>query len=238
MNPTPDNARRFTAWSAILGGVFAYLNVTLAVMATGGDFAATLHGATMLAAPTETRDLFRWAMCADVLGFYLPVLVIGGYLWHRFRAEGGALGDMAALAITLYAVLGIAGAAMQMAVLDPLAHLHAGGDATVKAAAEAAWTAIANASQKGLWWAEGPVVLFWGTVVGSHLRRAGWGKPVLVLLKITGWSFGLFFLLGMFPGFTDLTKLVLMLVVLIFPAWMLLFGWLLLRRPMLPATAG
>jgi hypothetical protein len=238
MNPTTDKAQRFTAWSAILGGIFAYLNVTLAVMATGGDFAATLHGPTMLTLPTETRDLFRWAMFADVLGFYLPVLVIGGYLWHHFRPEAGALGDMAALAITVYAVLGVAGAAMQMAALQPLALLHAGGDGTVKAAAEAAWTAVANASQKGLWWAEGPLVLLWGTVVGSQLRQTGWGKPVQVLLKITGWSFGLFFVLGMFPGFADLTKLVLMLVVLIFPAWMLLFGWQLLRRPPMPVTTG
>lgn len=230
MNTMSKQATRFTGWAAILGGIFAYLNVTLVTMATQGDAAVLLHGATMLTLPTETRDLFRWGMCLDVLGFYLPVVVIAAYLWNSFRAKTGALGDMAMLGIVIYAVVGIAGAAMQMSVLNPLAQLHAGGDDAVKAGAEAAWTAIAYASQKGLWWSEGPVVLFWGLVVGPQLKQAGWPKPILILLKITGWCFGLFFLVGMFAELNDLTELLLVIVVLIFPLWMLLFGWQLLRR--------
>lgn len=229
MNLTHDTAARFTAWSAIVGGVFAYLNVSLVLMATGGDTGLLFRGDAMLSLPTEMRELFRWGMFADILGFYLPVLVIGAHLWRRFRDRAGLRGDVALLAITLYTVLGIAGAAMQLAVLHPLAQLHAGGNETVKAAAEAAWMGIAHASQKGLWWAEGPVVLFWGSVVGEQLRQVGWSRVQLIMLKIVGLCFGLFFVFGMFPALDDLMKLMLVVVVLIFPLWMLMFGVKLLR---------
>ena len=230
MNPLARQAARLTGWSALIGGGFAYLNVALVLAATGGDTGLLLHGPSMLGLPTEARELFRWGMFADVLGFYLPMLVIGGYLWRTFRDRAGVPGDIALLAITLYATLGIAGAALQLAALTPLANLHLGGDETVKAAAEAAWTAIAHGSQKGLWWAEGPLVLYWGGVVGAQLRQAGWRGPILWLLRITGWGFGLFFLLGMFPGLEPVMRLMLIVVVLVFPCWMLMFGWRLLRQ--------
>jgi len=227
MIPAPDPGTRFTAWSAIVGGVFAYLNVALVLMATGGNTDLLFQGATMLALPAQTRELFRWGMFADILGFYLPVLVIGAWLRHRFRASAGLPGDVALLAITLYTVLG---AAVQIAALNPLAQMHAGGGEAARAAAEAAWTAIAHASQKGLWWAEGPMVLFWGLVVGDQLRQAGWSRTQRILLKIVGIGFGLFFVVGMLPGSEELMKLLLIVVVLIFPLWMLMFGWRLLRQ--------
>ncbi|MCS0582678.1 hypothetical protein NX784_13840 [Massilia pinisoli] len=229
MSQSSNAAVRFTAWTAIVGGLFAYANVGLVLAVTRGDTAMILDGASMLALPADQRDLFRWGMFADILGFYLPVLAIGAYLWHRFRDRTGAMGDMALLAIALYAIVGVAGAALQLAALNPLAQLHAGGDASVRAAAETAWTAIANASQKGLWWSEGPVVLFWGLVVGPQLGKEAWGQPRLVLLKITGWCFGLFFLSGMFAALEPLMKAMLVIVVLIFPLWMLSFGTQLLR---------
>jgi hypothetical protein len=229
MSHASNAAVRFTAWTAIVGGIFAYANVALVLAATRGDTALILDGASMLALPADTRDLFRWGMFADILGFYLPVLGIGAYLWHRFRDRSGAMGDMALLAIALYAIVGVAGAAIQLAALDPLARLHADGDASARIAAEAAWTAIAHAAQKGLWWSEGPVVLFWGLVVGPQLGKEAWGQPRLILLKITGWCFGLFFLAGMFAALEPLMKAMLVVVVLIFPLWMLSFGMQLLR---------
>jgi hypothetical protein len=229
MSQSSHAAMRFTAWTAIVGGLFAYANVALVLVVTGGNTALILDGAGMLALPAAARDLFRWGMFADILGFYLPVLVIGAYLWHRFRDRTGAMGDIALLAIALYAIVGVCGAAIQLAALDPLARLHAGGDAAARAAAEAAWTAIAHASQKGLWWSEGPVVLFWGRVVGAQLATEEWGQPRLVLLKTTGWCFGLFFLSGMFAALDTLMKAMLVIVVLIFPLWMLSFGAQLLR---------
>jgi hypothetical protein len=224
------SAARFTAWTAIVGGLFAYANVALVVTVTGGDTDLIFRGASMLALPAGMRDLFRWGMCADILGFYLPVLAIGAYLWHRYRERTGAMGDMALLAITLYTVVGVAGASLQLAALHPLAQLYGGGNDAVRAAADAAWTAIAQASQRGLWWSEGPVVLFWGLVVGPQLGNEEWGRPRLFLLKATGWCFGLFFVCGMFDALTPLMKAMLVIVVLIFPAWMLSFGAQLLRH--------
>lgn len=233
-----NHATRFTGWAAIIGGLFAYANVGLVLAATGGNMDTILNGALMLALPGDARALFRWGMFADILGFYLPVLAIAGYLWRRFRDEAGALGDMALLAIALYAVVGISGAAIQLAALNPLAALHAAGNDATRAAADAAWTAVAHLSQRGLWWSEGPVVLFWGLVVGAQLGGQEWGRPRLILLKITGWGFALFFVAGMFPALNLFMNLMLVVVVLVFPFWMLSFGAQLLRHARhLPAQA-
>jgi len=229
MSRRSDEYVRFTAWSAIFGCLFAYLNVALVLAATGKNTDAIFNAASMLMRPTQELDLFRWAMLADILGFYLPVLVIGGYLWHAFRDKAGTLGDMAMLAVPVYVVVGIAGAAMQQAVLHPLADLHAAGGEAVKAATEASWTAVVYGSQKGLWWCEGPVVFFWGGVVGSQLRRAGWGRWFLALFAIIRWSFGLFFVTGFFAKLDGVTDALETIVVLLFPLWMLIFGCKLLR---------
>ncbi|MCA8256891.1 hypothetical protein LGM89_26800 [Burkholderia sp. AU31624] len=235
MNATSRNVTRFTAWSAILGGILAYTNVGLSAMVTGSDAGMVLHGATMLALPPETRDVFRLSMLADVFGFYLAVLIIGGYFLFVFREELGALGNMIAFAIGLYAMLGISGAAIQLAVYHPLAHLYAGGDDATRAAAAAAWTAIANGTQNGLWWCEGPLVLFWAPIAANQLKKTGWKGSIL--LKVVGWFFGLFFVFGFFPDLDDFSNVCEMVIVLALPLWMLLFGGQLLRRArMSPAS--
>ncbi|MFU7447617.1 hypothetical protein ACM73Z_20950 [Pseudomonas aeruginosa] len=230
MNANSNTSARLTAWSAILGGIFAYLNVGLMTAATNGDMAVTLLGASMLTLTAEARQLFRFSMFSDLLGFYLPLIAIGCYLWSTQRQEAGTKGDMAALAITIYVVLGLTGASLQLAAVNPLAQLHAAGDAATKAAAEAAWTAIANASQKGLWWCEGPLVLFWGLIVGAQLKKAGWSRSILLPLTLVGWCFGIAFIAGMFQELDQLSYLLLVIIVLIFPAWMMAFGIKLLRR--------
>lgn len=228
MNDTSRNVMRFTAWSAILGGILAYANVVLSTMVTGSDADMVLHGATMLALPPDTRNLFRLSMLADIFGFYIAVLVIAGYFLHVFREELGALYNMIAFAVGLYAVLGISGAAMQLAIYHPLAQLYAGGDDATRSAAAAAWTTVANGTQNGLWWCEGPVVLFWAPIAANVLKNAGWRGSIL--LKIVGWAFGLFFLFGFFPDLDALSNASEMVVVLVLPLWMVLFGWQLLRR--------
>lgn len=238
MSANSKEVVRLTAWAAILGGIFAYLNVALMVMATKGDMGITLQGATMLALPAEARELFRLSMFADVLGFYLPLVVIGAYFWASFRERAGALGDMAVLAILIYVVLGITGASVQLAALNPLAQLHAEGGEAAKVAAEAAWTSIAVGSQKGLWWCEGPVVLFWGLIVGKHLKEAGWGKSILWPLTLVGWCFGLFFVTGFFSQLDELNRGLLIIVVLVFPMWLIMFGAQLLRGPKFLLVSG
>lgn len=222
------NAIRLTARSAIVGGLVAYATVGLSMAVTGGDIEMVLHGASMLNLPTEKRDLFRWWMLADVLGFYLPFVAIGGYFVHVFREELGAIGHMVALAIGLYVIAGVTGAVLQLSTIEPLAHLYAGGDDAAKVAAATAWSALANATQNGLWWVEGPVVFFWTPIAAKLLRKAGFGGAFL--LRIVGWFFGLFFVFGFFPSLDALTSACETIVVLVLPFWMLLFGWQLLRR--------
>lgn len=230
MSSIPSAHVRFTAWTAVVGGIFAYMNVALVLAMSGSNGDLILRGASMLALPLEARELFRWGMLADILGFYLPLLAIGGYLWRAFREEAGVLGDMALLAVMVYVVLGIVGAAMEQAVVDPLAQLHASGGDAVRRATEAAWTSIAYGVQNGLWWCEGPLVFFWGGVVGTQLKRAGWGRGSLVLFEIVRWGFGLFFVAGFFESLNAIAEAAEFVIVLIFPLWMLLFGRRLLRR--------
>jgi hypothetical protein len=209
----------------------AYANVALVLSVTGEDTNMMFHGASMLALPVDTRDLFRWGMLADIMGFYLPFLVIGAYLWSAFREKAGMLGDVAMLAILSYVILGIMGAGFQQAALNPLAQLHAGGDDSMKGAAEAAWTAVAYGSQKGLWWCEGPVMLLWGLIIAKQLKNAGWSRWLVLLLLVTAWAYGGFFVLGFFSALNDLTDLLETVAVLALPLWMVWFGWIVLRRP-------
>ncbi|MBC9251164.1 hypothetical protein A9179_12840 [Pseudomonas alcaligenes] len=224
-----SGATRFTAYAAILGAIFAYTTITLSMMVTGDDTSMILSGAKVLSLPDEIRELYRWSMLTDIFGFYLPSLVVGGYLWHVFRNEAGALGSIAVLAIGFYATVGIIGAATQQAVVTPLAQLYGQGDASIKAAAEVTWTTIAYAVQYGLWWSEGLVVLFWGLVVGGQLKRAGWGWFSLLLLKIVGISFTLFLVFGFFKSLDELMKIMEMSFLVLYPLWLLIFGVRLLR---------
>ncbi|KWH23703.1 hypothetical protein WL99_25705 [Burkholderia cepacia] len=227
---------RFTAWSAIVGGLLAYANVELVSAVAGPDTGMLLHGATMLSLPSDTRDLFRLSMLADVFGFYLAVLVIGGYFLHTFKDELGALGYMIAFAIGAYAVLGITGAALQLSVLDPLARMYAGGDDATRAAAAAAWATVANGTQSGLWWAEGPLVFFWAPIAANRLKQAGWHGSFL--LKIVAWFFAIIFVSGFFPEYEAVTGASEVVVVLVLPLWMLWFGVQLLRRAGRHVKAG
>lgn len=233
MNQVSRKVVRFTAWSALIGGLFAYANVGLSLAVTGSDTGMILHGASMLSLPADTRDLFRWCMVVDILGFYLPFVAIGGYFLHAFRDALGAFSQMLGLAIGLYIMVGIAGAAMQLGILDPLARAYAGRDEATKGAAATAWSTIAYATQNGLWWCEGPLVFFWAPIAANLLGQAGWRGSIL--LKIVGWSFGCIFLFGLFPGLNVLSDASELIAVLVLPLWMLLFGWQVLRRS--PACA-
>ncbi len=228
-HPISHNAVRFTAWSAIVGALLIYITLGLLVMVSGLDTEMVFRAGAMLTLPPETRSLFRWAMLTDVCGFYLLFLAIGGYLWYAFQEEAGALGHMAVMAVALFVTVGISGAVIQLAAIHPLSQLQMDGDATTKVAAAAVWTTVANAAQRGLWWSEGPVFLFWTWVVGNQLKKAEWGGAVL--LKIVGLLTGVFFLLGFFPELNRVTSGVEMIVVSLLPLWMLLFGRQLLRRP-------
>ena len=75
-------------------------------------------------------------------------------------------------------------------------------------------------------------------LVAPQLSQEEWGRPRLFLLKATGWCFGLFFLCGMFEALAPLMNAMLVIVVLIFPLWMLSFGAQLLRHARFPCPHG
>lgn len=228
MNPTSRTYARLTAWCLVAGGLLAYATSGLLVSATGWDPQAALQGATMLSLPDGARDLFRWAMLADLFGFYLPILVFCGYFWRNHRADAGAFGDAAVLAMMLYVTVGIAGASIQQAVIHPLSQLYEAGDDAARAAATTAWTTLAHAAQGGLWWCEGPAVFLWSLVVGNRLGQAGWKGSLL--LRISGWFCGIFFLSAFFPRFDVIANASEMITASILPLWMIVFGWQLLKR--------
>lgn len=233
----PLAARRFAGWAALIGAVCAFANVALVASMSGSDQGMVLHGETMLSLAPALRQRFEAGMAADIFGFYLPFVAIGGFLWHRSRATLGAWADMALLAIAMYIALGIVGAALDMAALEPLAHLHAGGDAAARGAASAVWTGIAGAVQDGLWLFEGPLMVFWALLTARHLKSTGDGYPVL--LKVIGYVFGAMTLAGLIAGLGGLAGVLETVAVVLLPIWMALFGLQLLRtRPAATAPSG
>jgi hypothetical protein len=228
MGTTPliEPGHRFAGWIAIVGSFFAWFSLYGLYAATAGDLDAVFHPATALGLDAAALQWFRLAMLADVFGFYLAVLIVGGYLWSSSRQEVGALTDIAVLSLLVYVVLGIAGASMQLAVLPALAEAHASGDTVVKIASQSAWLALVSATEHGLWWAEGPVMGLWALLMGRVLRRQGRGFGILLMACGTLYlvSFGAEFL-----SLRAVAELCETLGVLLFPLWLLLTGIALVR---------
>jgi hypothetical protein len=220
----PDH--RFAGWTAIAGSMLAWFSLYCLYAATAGDIDAVLHPATALELDAAGAQWFRVAMLADVFGYYLPVLIVGGYLWSSSRHEAGAISDIAVLALIVYVVLGIAGASMQLAVLPALSAAQAAGDTSVKIAAQSAWLAIVTATEHGLWWAEGPVMGLWAWLMGPVLRRQGraYGALLVACGSLYLASFGAEFL-----GIRTTAEICETLAVLLFPLWLLLTGIALVR---------
>jgi hypothetical protein len=225
--PSIETARRLAGWVAIIGALLAWSEIGVYMLALGSDLALVYKPAAFLSLPTSAHTYFHASLVLDTLGFYLPFLVIGGYLWSVMRVEHGALIDMAALCIVTYAVMGIAGDALLFATVSPLAAMHAAGDPTVKAASEAAWLALATGAQQGLWIMEGPVMGFWALVMGSAMRRSG--MPYGRLLMVVGICYAAIFVLGVLGLWTVAEQFQLVFLLLL-PLWALLTGISLLRQ--------
>ena len=222
-----ETARRLAGWVAIIGALLAWSEIGVYMLALGSDLAVVYKPAAFLSLPASAHTYFHVSLVLDTLGFYLPFLVIGGYLWSVMRVEHGALIDMAALCIVTYAVMGIAGDALLFATVSPLAAMHASGDPTVKAASEAAWLVLATGAQQGLWIMEGPVMGFWALVMGSAMRRSG--MPYGRLLMVVGICYAAIFVLGVLGLWTVAEQFQLVFLLLL-PLWALLTGISLLRQ--------
>jgi hypothetical protein len=221
------SGHRFAGWVAIVGSIFAWLSVCCLYAATAGDVDAVFHPATALGLDAAAQQWFRLAMLADIFGFYLAVLIVGGYLWSSSRHEVSALSDIAMLSLLVYVVLGIAGASMQLAALPALAEVHASGDTSVKIAVQSAWLAIVTATEHGLWWAEGPVMGLWALLMGPVIRRQGRRFGLLLT------ACGILYLVAFGAEFLSLrtiAELCETLGVLLLPLWLLLTGIALVRN--------
>ena len=223
-----DNGRRLAGWTAIAAAVLGLLTVILFACSMGGDLSVVYQPAVFLSLPASAHSMFHAAMVADSLGFYLAFLLIGGYLWSVLRAEHGALIDMAALCIVTYALLGVAGASVLFASVAPLAAMHAAGDLAVKAATEASWLAIATATQQGLWLMEGPVMGFWGLVMGKAMSASG--MPYGRLLMVVGALYASVFVVGVLQLWA-VAEVIQTAFLVLLPLWALLTGIALLRQP-------
>ena len=222
------NVRRLVGWVAIVGALLGWINIGFYAAAVGGDFTVYYQPAVFLSLPASAHSYFHTSMVLDTLGFYLPFLVVGGYLWSVLRVEHGPLIDIAALCIVTYVLLGIAGASLMFAAVQPLASLHAAGDAAVKAGSEAAWLALAHGSQQGLWLMEGPVMGFWGLVMGKAMRASG--MPYGRLLMVVGALYASVFVVGVL-NLWAVAELIQFVFLILLPMWAVLTGVSLLRQP-------
>jgi hypothetical protein len=116
---------------------------------------------------------------------------------------------------------------MQIAALPPLAEAHAAGDALVRAATENAWLALVHAAQRGLWWLEGPLMLFWGIVIGRALLVSGARHARLLIA--CGVLYGVYFASSL-TGPADAAEVVELAMLFLLPLWALLTGVDLLRQ--------
>jgi len=233
MTQAVNDPRRLVGWLAVFGAVLAWSMAALVGAAAGFDFEVLERPASMLAFTAESQDLYRLSMWADILGWYVPFLAVGGYLWKRMRQKKGASADIALAGLIAYAILGIVGAGMLNLTLAPLAALHAGSDPGSRVAAEAIWITLQSAAQ-GIWNAEAPVFLLWGTVAASLLRAEKWGFGRLLTFDL--FLFGSEFIFNL-SGRRDLGEAVQMATLVIHPLWLFLFGTSLLRERA-PVFAG
>jgi hypothetical protein len=70
MNANSKDVVQVIAWAAILAGIF----LGFMLMVAKDDMELSLQGACMLTSSAEVREVFRWSMLADVLGFYVVLI--------------------------------------------------------------------------------------------------------------------------------------------------------------------
>ena len=226
-------ARPLVGWVSIPAAPLGIFNIYCYMVAVNGDVEALFKPATALALSPTAIEWFRVGMLADSFSFYLPFLLIGGFIWTRLRDRADGLVDIAILALVVYVVLGIAGTSMQIVTLPALAATHAGGDAVIKAASESAWQAIVLATERGLWWMEGPLLAFWAIVTGRALHREGWGSGRA--LVVSGYLYAVIFVCAFVGMNRQVEDVLLGGVTILVPLWLVLFGVGLLRNKNVPA---
>ncbi|MEG0341614.1 MAG: DUF4386 domain-containing protein [Acinetobacter sp.] len=221
-----DDGRGFTACVALIGTVMASVCLLCFLAVTGFDLHQIFKPEFALKLSVTDQTLFRTSMIADCFGFYLPFLVVGVYLWRKFRPAGGLLSDTAILFLVISTMLGITGAVLQASVLTPLAETYMSGDRMAQQAAGVVWATISKGSQNGLWPMEGPTIGFWAIVNGLLLRKNG--SSLGLPLTFVGLGYVAFAAL-LFSGFPQVALLLELVLLPIQVIWLGVFGLNLLK---------
>ncbi|WP_162296129.1 alpha/beta hydrolase [Mycobacteroides abscessus] len=221
-----DSGRQLAGWTALVAAALAWFTIIATEIAAGFDLQMFFDPKAALSMSSAATWWFRASLVADSFSFYLPFLIIGGYLWRRLRKDGGALTDIATLSTTVYVILGVSGASIQFAAVGPLARAYSSADATVRAGAEVTWLGIVYSAQLGLWWFEGPVMAFWALVIALQLRRSQ-SRPWRSLI-VVGALYTTYFLAEL-SGVRVLADIAKAAAVSSVPVWLLLFGVVTLR---------
>lgn len=229
MNHSLDHAegRPFAGWTAVFAAIMMFTTLVMNFLAAGTDANLFYDPAKTLALAPDKIAAFQGYLLADVFGYYLPLVIIGAYLWRRLREQGGIALDMALLCVVIHVMLGVTGAAIQFAVLPALVEVHATGEAAARAAAEVAWLTTVSGAGRGIWWMEGPVIAFWGISTGLAMRSQG--MKFGALLIVVAVLYALVFVLGAF-AMIDLAGMFVVLAVLLQLVWTGLTGMSLLRE--------
>ena len=223
-----NDSSRFAGSVAVIGAAIAWCVVPLYLAATNFNVDLMNHPASALALTARSQSLYGCSMWADILGMYLPFIVVGGYLWSRVRPTTGAMADIATMAVLAYALLGVIGASELIPTLGPLSAMHASSAPMAKPVAEALWLALGAAAQ-GAWQVEGVVFALWGIATAHSLRSQKWGFGSLLYLDAV--LFGIVFLLKLVggPQLAGIEALLVLVIHAINPLWLLLFGISVLR---------
>ncbi|EFV14116.2 hypothetical protein HMPREF9336_01033 [Segniliparus rugosus ATCC BAA-974] len=223
----PGAGWQLAGWTAIVAAALAWLTVAATAIASGFDLKTFFEPGEALAMSAASARWFRVGMLADCFSFYLPFLIIGGYLWGRLRPRSGALMDMAALSIVVYVLLGVTGASSQFAALGPMIEAHRSTDAAVRTGVEHVWLALVYSTQRGLWWFEGPVMAFWAFAIVPQLRRSRFKS--WWLLGLVGALYAAYFAVEA-AGAREVADVLLAAAGAVVPLWLLFFGIEVLRR--------
>lgn len=223
------SARRMAGWAGVLAAPLGLFNIATFLSVTNGNTAALLDPSYALALPPSAQALFTASMIADTLGFYLLPAMLGGYLATCLPAEHHARAALAWPCLLVFAVLGILGALLQMTGLPALAGAHAAG----LPGAGAAWVAIANTAQNGLWWFEMLPFGIYALLCGSSLRAAKFGFGTLLIaggvLGLLYWVLTIPGVEGMIPGAAMAAEVAGLFALLTILAWAFMTGRGLLR---------
>src|SRR5262245_1113267 len=108
---------------ALLAGVVAVVSAGLSAAAMGTDVTALAAPERLLASGPRSAEFLRWAMLADVFGYYLLLAPAALYLHDRLKDHDPPRMALYTLGGFGYMLIGSMGAAMLGAVLPPLIRL-------------------------------------------------------------------------------------------------------------------